>query len=431
MERIIKRVNLMPKQARAERVAAYARVSTGKDAMRHSLSAQISYYSNYIQNHKGWLYCGVYADEALTGTKNNREQFQRMLNDCRAGKLDKIITKSISRFARNTIILLETIRELKALGVDVFFEEQNIHTLSADGEFMLTILAAYAQAESLSASENLKWRIRKSFEEGEIFCMSEMYGYDKIDKEMIINPAEAVIVREIFARAIDGESLNSIAKNLNARGIKTKRGRDWNATRIACMLRNEKYIGDSLLQKTYMNNHLQKKKIKNTGQLTQYYAEDTHEAIIDSDTFEKARVVMAKKAKECEHYSYYTTTMFTSYIRCGKCGKNYRRGKQNNRHFWNCATFLSKGKHYCQEPRIPENTLYRLTAEVIGVADFTEDDLFNSIVEIVANDHTLTFVLKTGEQIIKEWEHQSRSKSWTPEMKEQARQHALKQRRLR
>lgn len=431
MERIITRVNVVPKQARAERVAAYARVSTGKDAMRHSLSAQISYYSNYIQQHKGWLYCGVYADEALTGTKNNRDQFQRMLTDCREGKLDKIITKSISRFARNTVILLETIRELKSLGVDVFFEEQNIHTISPDGELLLTILAAYAQAESLSASENLKWRIRKSFEEGEIFCMSDMYGYDKTNKELVINPAEALIVKEIYSRAIDGESLNSIARDLNARGIKTKRGREWNATRIACMLRNEKYTGDSLLQKTYMNNHLQKQKLKNQGQLAQYYAENTHEAIIDYDVFEQARIVMAEKAKACEHFSYHTTTMFTSYIRCGKCGKNYRRGKQNNRHFWNCTTFLSKGKAYCQEPRIPEKTLYRLTAEVIGIEDFSEDDLFNTIIEIIANDHTLTYILQNGEKVIKEWKHQSRSKSWTPEMKEQARQAALKQRRLR
>ena len=167
MERIITKVEqFIPAQPKAERVAAYARVSTGKDAMRHSLAAQISYYSDMIQKHHGWLYCGVYADEALTGTKDNRDNFQRMLRDCRAGKLDRIITKSISRFARNTVTLLETVRELKLLGVDVFFEEQNIHTLSADGELMLTILASYAQEESLSASENLKWRIRKGFEKG-------------------------------------------------------------------------------------------------------------------------------------------------------------------------------------------------------------------------------------------------------------------------
>ena len=230
MERIITKIEqFIPAQPKAERVAAYARVSTGKDAMRHSLAAQISYYSDMIQKHHGWLYCGVYADEALTGTKDNRDNFQRMLRDCRAGKLDRIITKSISRFARNTVTLLETVRELKLLGVDVLFEEQNIHTLSADGELMLTILASYAQAESLSASENLKWRIRKGFEKGEIFCLSMMYGYDREDKQLVINKKEAKVVKEIFKRVLDGESMNSIAKDLNSRKIKTKQGYDWKA----------------------------------------------------------------------------------------------------------------------------------------------------------------------------------------------------------
>ena len=159
MERTIKQVIFpTPRPIEVTRVAAYARVSSGKDAMLHSLSAQVSYYSNLIQRHPGWLYCGVYADEALTGTKDSRENFQRLLAACRNGEVDKVITKSISRFARNTVTLLQSIRELKELGVDVFFEEQNIHTMSADGELMLTILASYAQEESRSASENQKWQ---------------------------------------------------------------------------------------------------------------------------------------------------------------------------------------------------------------------------------------------------------------------------------
>ena len=167
MERIVIQRHF-PKASipKLKRVAAYERVSCGKDAMLHSLSAQVSYYSDLIQNHSGWQYVGVYADEALTGTRDNRENFQRLLVDCRAGKIDMVITKSISRFARNTITLLETVRELKTMGVDVFFEEQNIHSLSADGELMLTILASYAQEESLSVSENQKWRVRHNFENG-------------------------------------------------------------------------------------------------------------------------------------------------------------------------------------------------------------------------------------------------------------------------
>ena len=172
---------------------------------------------------------------------------------------------------------------------------------------------------------------------------------------------------------------------------------------------------------------MEKKKIKNEGQLPQYYAEETHDAIIDADTFEEAQMVMAAKAKSCQHYAYHTTTMFTSYIRCEKCGCNYRRGKQNNRHFWNCGTFLSKGKQYCQEPRIPETTLYQLTAEVLGDTNFTESDLLENVVDIAARDHTLKYTMQSGEQVIKEWKTPSRASSWTPEMKELARQRAILQ----
>ena len=180
-QRIVERVDFsIPAQPRVLRVCAYARVSTGKDAMLHSLSAQGSYYSKMIQSHAGWQYCGVYSDEAMTGTKNRRSGFQQMLEECRKGKIDLIITKSISRFARNTVTLLQTVRKLKSLGVDGFFEEQHIHALSSDGELMMTILASYAQEESLSASENQKWRVRKAFENGELmnlFCRRYSGGF--------------------------------------------------------------------------------------------------------------------------------------------------------------------------------------------------------------------------------------------------------------
>ena len=167
MEKVIRKMEAgIPSLSQRRRVAAYARVSSGKDAMLHSLAAQVSYYSDHIQKNPEWEYAGVYVDEALTGTKDNREGFQRLLADCRAGKIDMVLTKSISRFARNTVTLLETVRELKTLGVDVYFEEQNIHSLSGDGELMLTILASYAQEESRSVSENCKWRIRQKFQQG-------------------------------------------------------------------------------------------------------------------------------------------------------------------------------------------------------------------------------------------------------------------------
>ena len=253
-----------------KRVAAYARVSSGKDAMLHSLSAQVSYYSALIQKHAGWLYCGVYADEAFTGTKDSRDGFQDLLAECRAGNIDMVITKSISRFARNTVTLLETVRELKALGVDVYFEEQNIHTMSADGELMMTILASYAQEESRSASENQKWRIRRGFERGELVNLRFLFGY-KIEKGCVtVDSEKAAVVREVFRRALEGESLTSLAIDLNRRGFTGVLGGKWNSMRIREMLSNEKYLGNALLQKQYRNNHLEKKEIPNRGELPQY-----------------------------------------------------------------------------------------------------------------------------------------------------------------
>ena len=183
MARTVQKITFAPQIPKALRVAAYARVSSGKDAMLHSLSAQVDFYSTYIRHHPGWEYVGVYADEAKTGTKDSRENFQRLLADCRAGIIDRVLTKSVSRFARNTVTLLETVRELKSLGISVYFEEQNIDTATADGELMLTILAGFAEEESLSASENQKWRVRRNFEGGKPWRYF-MLGYRNQDGKL-------------------------------------------------------------------------------------------------------------------------------------------------------------------------------------------------------------------------------------------------------
>jgi len=220
MDRIITKVTpSAPPLFNRLRVAAYARVSSGKDAMLQSLAAQVSYYSNLIQRRPDWEYAGVYADEGVTGTKDSRPEFQRMLADCRDGKIDMIITKSISRFARNTVTLLETVRELKLLGVDVFFEEQNIHSKSGDGELLLTILASYAQEESLSASENCKWRIRKRFENGEQVSLRFIFGYQIVKGKVEIDPEQGAVVRMIFEDYIGGLGGGKIAEKLMEMGV--------------------------------------------------------------------------------------------------------------------------------------------------------------------------------------------------------------------
>lgn len=236
-------VSKPPKLERKKRVAAYARVSSGKDAMLHSLSAQVSYYSDLIQNHGDWLYTGVYSDEAKTGTKDSRAGFQNLVADCRDGKIDMVITKSISRFARNTVTLLQTVREFKALGVDIYFEEQNIHTISGDGELMMTILASYAQEESRSASENQKWRIKRSFESG-IPWDRTLMGYRMENEHYVIVPREAEIVRRIYNEYLSGSGYQLIAKRLNEEGVPSRFGGKWNQSAVSRILSNHTYTGN-------------------------------------------------------------------------------------------------------------------------------------------------------------------------------------------
>ena len=417
MTRKIEQVRFAADVPKKKRVAAYARVSSGKDAMLHSLSAQISYYSDYIQKH-GWEYSGVYADEALTGTKDNRENFQRLLAECRNGTIQMVITKSISRFARNTVTLLETVRELKALGVDVFFEEQNIHTMSADGELMLTILASYAQEESLSVSENMKWRIRRNFEEGKPWS-GLILGYRFQNGQFVVVPEEAEIVKRIFREYLDGLGANAIMKGLNEDGILTRLGKPWRIEGVLKILRNYNYTGNLILQKTYRENHLTKRKLKNNGEKPQYHAVGTHEAIIDLATFEAVQEELARRS---EHYSgkkpSTITYPFTRLIVCANCGKHYRRKTTATGIVWICSTYNTHGKKACASKAIPESVLYNLTADT-PLGDLTAIR--------AEKDNTLVFCFKNGEQTVKRWKDRSRRESWTEEMKEKARQQALAQ----
>ena len=431
MDRKVRKLDAsFPAKPKLLNVVAYGRVSSGKDAMLHSLSAQVSYYSEMIQNHPGWNYCGVYADEAMTGTKDNRENFQRLIADCRAGKIDMIITKSISRFARNTLTLLNIVREFKKLGIDIFFEEQNIHTMSGDGELMLTILASYAQEESRSASENQKWRIRKSYEKGELVQWHIQYGYNITKDKIEINPEQAEVVRNIFDRAIAGETFGSICRDLNTRGISTYFGKKWTARCITEILSNEKYIGDAVLQKSYVNNHMEKKIVKNNGEIPMYYAEGTHEAIVEKETFEKAQsVVKAVREKYCGKNSP-KRYPFTSTIKCGLCGENFKRVTANGRISWNCRSFQEQGRAFCKSKSIPETTLITVTAEVLGLDNFDEKIFYENIDHIeVPGANRLIFYFKDGSSVERQWKDRSRSESWTPEMREAARQRAIKQRR--
>ena len=433
MQRIIRKIEpLALKLPARKRVAAYARVSSGKEAMLHSLSAQVSYYSEFIQKHRGWEYVGVYADEAMTGTKDNRAEFQRLLADCKNGRIDMIITKSISRLARNTVTMLQTVRELKELNVDVFFEKENIHSISGDGELMLTILSSFAQEESLSVSENCKWRIRKQFQDG-IPYITDILGYDFIEGKLEVVLKEAEIVRTIFNDFLSGMGRNAIMKKLIASGFETKRGGSWNESTINKILRNEKYVGDMLLQKTFVSNHIEKKQCLNRGELPKYYVKDSHEPIIDREKFERVQNELERRSKKY-HPSKQTpiTYPFSSKITCQQCGKNYRRKISNSssnyaKPVWVCSTFNMHGRKVCSSQQIPEDILFSVTAEVLGLAEFDEVVFKQQIKEIrVPGPNILIFVFNNGNTVEKIWQNKSRSDSWSAEAKQQAREKQLK-----
>ena len=423
MERTIKKIVFPVQEApKLTRVAAYARVSSGKDAMLHSLSAQVSYYNDLIQRHPGWVFCGVYADEALNGTKADRENFTRLLQDCKAGKVDMVITKSISRFARNTVTLLETVRELKLIGVDVYFEEQNIHSISADGELMLSILASYAQEESLSASENQKWRIKRNFENG-MPWNGTLLGYRYENGKYIIVQDEAETVRLIFDSYLSGMGITAIMKMLNEKGILSRNGNAWCKSSVMRVLRNYAYTGNLLLQQTYRENHLTKRTLQNNGELPKYHIADSHEPIIPLRQFNAVQEEIKRRADKHTHSCVKQNTYpFTGMVVCGGCGKHYRRKITKTGPVWICSTFNTMGKAYCPSKQIPENTLISITEEVLG----STDTLYDKITAIRAEkDNTLVFCFKDGSETVKRWQDRSRAESWTEEMKEAARQKAL------
>ena len=417
---------LKPPSEQLLRVAGYARVSSGKDAMLHSLAAQVSYYSEFIQKHRGWSYVGVYADEAKTGTKDSRDNFQRLLGDCQDGKIDLIITKSISRFARNTVTLLETVRELKRLGIDVWFEEQNIHTMSADGELMLSILASYAQEESRSASENQKWRIRKNFEEGKPWN-GTMLGYRYIDGQLAIVPEEAETVKMIFHSYITGMGITAVMKTLNRNHITTRNGNPWCKSSVMKVLRNYAYTGNLLLQTTFCEDYLTKRTLINNGELPRYHAESTHEAIIPLETFNAVQAEIARRAAKHTHPgSPQKVYPFTGLLTCDICGKHYRRKVTAAGPVWICTTYNTLGKAACASKQIPEETLIAVTAEVMGTDNFDAEALHNKITDVrVAEGNTLVFCFKDGTEAVKRWADRSRAESWTPEMRDAARKKTL------
>ena len=391
-------------QAR-KKVAAYARVSRDTERLMHSVSAQVSYYSALIQKNPEWEYAGVYADMGISGTDTSkRGEFLRMLADCEEGKIDIILTKSISRFARNTVDLLETVRHLKDLGIEVRFEKEHIHSLSEDGELMLTLLASFAQEESRSISENVKWGVRKRFQSGEIGAANKHilgYRYDDGLRKYVIIPEEAEAVRWMFKMYIDGVPLRGIAESMNSAGIRTTLGNDFQEASVRQLIFNEVYAGDIRRQKCYMADPITKTKVKNCGELPQYYMADCHEAIIDRETYAKVQAEMERRAGLVN-----PTYPFTGKIKCGICGQSFtrRKGITKGKEYvsWFCRAKKEVGMT-CTSRNYSEQNLMEICAKLMGTDSF-DGTAFESSVRIISAlpDGSLEVQFFDGQ--IKRWE---------------------------
>ncbi|MBC2259799.1 recombinase family protein [Listeria booriae] len=346
-----------------QRTAAYCRVSTSSEDQLNSYKSQVTYYTDLINQNLEWVMAGVYADEAMTGTQaTKRESFQKLINDCMNGDIDMVITKSISRFARNTLDTLRYVRMLKEKGVAVYFEDEKINTLTMDGELLLVVLSSVAQQEVENISANVKKGLQMKMKRGELVgfpgCLG--YDYDSEEKTLTVNEEEAEIVRYIFSRYIQGVGTHIIATELTGLGYKTKRGNTkWPDSTVLGILKNEKYQGDVLLGKTFTLDPISKRRMRNFGEEDKYYIHDHHEAIVSRDVFEKVQEILLKRGssrdtveKNGRRKKYTREYAFSSLLECGFCGGNASRrswhgSKEHRQVVWQCSVATKKGKKYC------------------------------------------------------------------------------------
>jgi site-specific DNA recombinase len=352
--------------ATKKRVAAYARVSTDTDEQLSSYEAQVDYYTRYIQEKENWEFVDVYTDEGISATNTKkRDGFKRMIADALNGKTDMIITKSVSRFARNTVDTLTTVRQLKDKGVEVYFEKENIYTLDSKGELLITIMSSLAQEESRSISENVTWGQRKRFADGKVSLpYAKFLGYEKGEDGLPkIVESEAVTVRLIYRLFLEGKTPSGIAKHLTANGIPTPAGKKkWQASTVESILKNEKYKGDAVLQKTFTVDFLTKKIKVNEGEVPQYYVENSHPAIITHEVFDMVQHEMKRRKENGGYHS--GASCFSSKIVCGECGNFYgskvwHSTSKYRRTIWQC-NHKFKGPNKCKTPHLNEATLQQL-----------------------------------------------------------------------
>ncbi|WP_122821161.1 recombinase family protein [Varibaculum vaginae] len=406
MAKQITRIPTPVPAAKRTRVAAYARISEVKGNTPVSLSAQVSYYNQKIRQNPAWQFAGVYTDAGISGTTTSRPGFQRLLAACKRGEVDIILTKSISRFARNTVDLLSIVRDLRQAGIEVFFERENIRTLSGDGELMLSILASFAQEEAWSTSENVKWGIRKNFEKGMTNQMC-VYGYIWTGTEFIINKTQAEAVRYIYKRFLQGARYSQIIDECAAHGWQAYWGGRFTIAAIKMILSQERYTGNTLLGKTF-NPYPGHHGMKNTGQAPMFFAEGTNPVIIDQETFERAQIALAERTKQnqkCVHNQ--TLTVFSGRVWCGPCQRRanrchqYRPQGQRVIYGW-CCPAKAKGKpHKCAGGALREDRIKHITCLLTDKPEFS-NELFDSYIERIelVMPGQATFILVDGREFL-------------------------------
>ena len=351
---------IAPQQSTKIRVAAYARVSSDSDDQENSFAAQVRAYTELIASKPEWELADIYADEGITGTRTDkREDFLRLMKDCRKGKIDRVITKSISRFSRNSMDCLKAVRELRSLGVGVYFEKENINTSALSDELMLTFFASCAQQESVSISGNMRLGCRMRMKQGTYVAPSTPYGYTLMDNRLEIEPEQAEVVRKIFDWYLSGKGMSKIAVQLEAEGIRCKGGKSgWNHTSVSYILQNEHYIGDKLLQKTFATETLPFRQIRNRGEKDRYYVSDAHPPIIEREKFKQTQLLIAERKKRFIKPISRTVYPLTRKIQCGCCGTTFRRKVTNDIVYWVCERHDIKGTRFCPNTQISEAEIY-------------------------------------------------------------------------
>lgn len=373
-------------QTKRKRVAAYARVSTDKAEQITSYDMQVRYYTNYIYSNPSWDFVKIYTDEGISAVSTkHRAGFKEMISDALNGKIDLIITKSVSRFARNTVDTLTTVRKLKDKGIEVYFEKENIYTLDVKGELLLTIMSSLAQEESRSISENVTWGHRKRFAEGKIIMpYSNFLGYEKGEDGLPkVVPSQAKIVKLIYKLFLDGKTPCGICNYLESKEILSPMGKNkWSKTTVLSILQNEKYKGDALLQKRYTANFLTKKQKKNNGEVPQYYVEGSHEAIIEPEVFDLVQAEIKKRKKQG-----LSNSVFSGRIVCSKCGKFYgprtfHSTDKYKRVVWQCKSKLKKG-HKCETPDLNPKDIENIFIEAFNKLLKNKDEVISDIKEFI------------------------------------------------